>query len=112
MCAQVNTVIFEENAFGSTVDALTSILDLDARMLKQVTFVIKNTGAASLTLRVVSYNKKGGSIGTTEVNDTTITAGSTLRYFSSKYVAQLIFSVRSTGAGAPTTYSIEYTTSK
>jgi len=103
-----NAIIFEDVVSGNTVDALTDILTLDTRMVKQVSIGFKNTGAVSCVLRVTSKTKKGGVLSNIEVNDVTLTAGSTLRYFSSKFLAETIISTRSSAAGVPTTYSVEY----
>jgi hypothetical protein len=103
-----NAIIFEDVLAGSTVDALTDILTLDTRMVKQVSIGVKNTGANSCVLRVTSKTKKGGVLSNIEINDVTLTTGSTLRYFSSKYLAEILLSARSSIAGVPTTYSVEY----
>jgi hypothetical protein len=107
-----NAVIFDDNFVGSTVDALTTVLTLDTRMLKQFVLTLKNTGGNGLIVRITTRSKKGGGLDTIELNDVTIAAGLQFRYLATRFTAETLISLRSALAGNPTNYSVEYTYSK
>jgi hypothetical protein len=107
-----NAVIFEDSLSGVTVDALTVILTLDTRMVKQLVLTLKNSGGNGLIVRVTTRTKKGGTLNTIEVNDVTIAAGLSFRYLATKFIAETIFSLQSAVAGNSTNYIIEYAYSK
>lgn len=102
----------EDQITGTTTDAYATAVSIDTRRVKKLALTIQNTGANSLNVQLLSRTYFGGLIDYTEFTDVTITAGNSLRYFEVNFPAEMIVQVKSTAAGFPTTYQIEYSGSE
>lgn len=94
-------------AVGGTTNDYVTVWTLDTRNAN-ATFVLKNTGAADLDLRIVSKMYADGDIEYEELGTTTITAGSSIRYIEKEVIGYIFIQVKANVAGSHTSWMIEH----
>lgn len=93
---------------GTTTDNYVNALDWMCAGHGSKTILLQNTGSTnSLTYNVITYAYAGG-IAYTEIPDTQLTAGSIAQIILNNAYAEVVLQVKSTTAGASTTYRIDY----
>lgn len=97
----------EKSLIGTTTDDYVAIPTITA-FAKRATVAITNVGGDDLTIKITTTHNVNGTIEFTEVDDVVISAGTNLRYVETILTAKIIVYIKSTVAGVPTGYQIEF----
>jgi len=101
----------EGTANGTTADAYSSALVLDARSFMNGTILIKNTHSTNvMSYKITGYANYAGTIPIADVSEADINAGASATYerSASKPRGKIIVEVKSKVASTPATFTVEY----
>lgn len=103
------TTLKTDSATGNSTDAYTSIATIQLVFHRRLGLIVKNTGLTNgILVKIISKISSTGVLEYEELGETTLTAGSSLRYFENDLMGEVQVQIKSSVAGQASSYSIEW----